>query len=178
MRLYQIAPELEALTTQYEELLSENQGEVTPEVEALEQRLKDYFAASEDKIEAAAMVLKNLEAESIAIDHETRRLVDRQHSIDRNYERLKALTLFAVDAMGGKVKTKIGTVGGRDNPPSYTVEVDPDVDQLALAKCWPEFFRVSVEPNKREIINENKGGRNIPAVTVTLNPKTRHLRIW
>ena len=99
MKLYDVPMELESLMMRYETLMQETVGEVTPEVEALELEMAEYFTAGQDKVEAACMVIKNLQSDAIAADSEAKRLKLRANSIENNVERLKALTLSAVKVL-------------------------------------------------------------------------------
>lgn len=99
MNLYDIS--LEGL--QIADLLIENEGELTPELEA---RLDELMIAGPERIEAAAMVVRHLEADMLACSQEAQRLAERAASFSRNVASLKRRMTFAVDAaFSGKVKT-------------------------------------------------------------------------
>lgn len=85
------------------DILTESEGELTPE---LEQRLDELMRQGPERVEAAAMVLRQIEADASACDTEITRLKQRKESFERQAENLKKRMVFAVDAaFSGKVKT-------------------------------------------------------------------------
>jgi hypothetical protein len=178
MKLYELPMELEALMLRYETLLSETVGEVTPEVEKLEQEMAEYFAAGQDKVEAAAMVIKNLEADAIAADSESKRLKNRANSIQNNADRLRALTLIAVSALGGKVKTPRFTIWKQQSKNTVVYSISPLVDVTEFAEKYPNFSRVNIELDKTAVKEYAKTGAVIPPEIVAEDhPGTDFLQI-
>jgi hypothetical protein len=178
MKVYEIPFEIEAAFAIYENLLTESQGEVTPEVEAAELNLKTILEQGSDKIEAAACVIRNLESEEIALKAEAARLMARGSSAGANAARLKAVIGMALPALGGKVKTPKFTVYTQKNPTSYDLTVAPDVDLAASAVQFPELFKVIVEPRKSTLTDAYKQGVPLPTgFVITEKPETYSTRI-
>lgn len=178
MRVYEIPFEIESAFLIYESLLTESQGEVTPEVEEAERNLKSILEQGADKIEAAACVIRNLESEEIALKAEAARLMARGSSAGNNASRLKAIIGSALPALGGKVKTPKFTVYSQKNPTSYELTVAPDVDLFLVAKAFPELVKVTAEPSKRTLTEAYKQGVPLPiGFTVTEKPETFSTRI-
>lgn len=126
MKLY----DLPAEAAQLEMLLTEAEGELTPE---LEQRLTEFLAGGTQKLENAAAVLRSLKAQSDACDAESKRLRARSASLEANADRLKTLMLAAVDgAFQGKLKTPLFTIWGQDSPGTASFELVPDADLMKL----------------------------------------------
>jgi hypothetical protein len=139
-KLYDIPAEVE----RFEQILIETAGELTPE---LEQEFAAFIAGSKDKIEAGCMVMRNLEAQEEASAAESKRLYDRAHQFKNSGERLKGLILYAVDAMGGKVKTALFTTWGQNAANRTSVELKAGADLVEIEKTHPQFVRVKREIN-------------------------------
>ena len=178
MKLYDLPMELETLMMRYETLLSETVGEVTPEVEKLEQEIATYFAAGQDKVEAAAMVIKNLEADAVSADSESKRLKNRANSIQNNADRLRALTLMAVSALGGKVKTPRFTIWKQTSKASVVYSINPIIMPDVFAAKFPDLARVNIELNKTAVKELAKTGAVIPPeIIAEERPGTDFLQI-
>ena len=172
MKLYDIPFEAAVI----ERALVENEGELTPELEA---QINNLLTAGQDKIEAAAMVIRNLEADAEACHEEAQRLRDRECSIVRNIDRLKGMVVTALDAaFNGKVKTAKFTVYAQTSAPTLAIEAAPDADLMEIAKQAPWAVRIKPELCKKEIQERIKGGDEIPnGLMVEERPGTRFLRI-
>lgn len=178
MKLYDIPLEFSLIEHTLDFLLTVNEGEVTPEVEAKEQELKTFLLEGSAKVEAAVCVVKNLEADAQACADEAKRLSARSKAIQNNADRLKSLVGHAVDAaFEGKVKTPRFTIYMQDNPQSYSVDVLPDCDLIKLAETHPGFVKIVAEPRKKELTEAFKAGESVPGLRVFENPRGRSLRI-
>jgi hypothetical protein len=140
VRLYDIPAQID----DFERLLEESDGELTPE---LEQRWQDFVKGSREKIEAGAMVVKNLEAQEKACKAEADRLYAKQKQHERNTQRLKDLMVYAVDALGGKVKTPLFSVYCQTSAAQVKIEKKEDTDLVEVEKTNPELVRTKREPN-------------------------------
>jgi len=110
-----------------ESILSENGGELTPE---LESRLDALLSQGKDKIEAAACVVREMDAHAEALRAEAKRLADRAVSFDNQAERLKQRMVYAVDAaFGGKLKTDRFTIWAQNSAGGVQFEC-ADVSKL------------------------------------------------
>lgn len=172
MSLYDIAKE----GMELEEILVASDGEITPEVEA---RLDEFLKQGKERIDAACMVVRGLEASAKACDDEAGRLSARAKSFERNRDMLKARILGAVDAaFDGKVKTNLFTVWGQTSADTVAFEVAPDADLASIQRVYPELVRTKYELDKLTCKSMLAQGEVIPsAVSVTENPGTRFLRI-
>lgn len=105
-----------------EAALIESEGELTPE---LEQRFDTLLQQGPKAIEAAAGIVRELQASETAAKAEKDRQQKRQAAFGNNADRLRARIRMALDAaFGGKLKTgrfNLWTQKGRDKT---TVEYD------------------------------------------------------
>lgn len=159
----------------FEDLLEEialQTGEID---DSFDGRINDLLAQGEARLEDIATAILNCNAEQDALKKEITRLEGRSESSARLAERLKELSLSAVEAMGGKVKTPIYTIWAQSAPPSYDVEVNQNID----LKTLPEpYIKVRVEISKQNIINAYKTGEPLPeAINVVPREKRNVLRI-
>jgi uncharacterized protein YggL (DUF469 family) len=150
MKLYDIPAEIEQFETQ----LIENGGELTPELEA---QWSAFIAGSREKLEAAAFVINRLKGDEELCRSECRRLQGRAQSTERNVKRLSDLTLYALQAMGGRVKTALVSLWIGRSGAQLEVEVKEGTDLAEIQKKHPEFVRVKYEANL-EAIKEAYGG--------------------
>lgn len=153
-------------------ILTENEGELTPELEA---RLDAILGEGKDKVEAAAMVVRSLEASRDACAAEADRLAKRAYSFDKNIDSLKTRILYAVDAaFDGKVKTDKFTIWGQSSADTVGFEVAADADLSQM----PEVTRITYALDKIKLKGMVQANDPIPAaVTVTHLPGKRSLRI-
>jgi hypothetical protein len=180
IKLYDIPMEFAAL----EIALVEAEGELSPE---LEKQFDEFMRGGKDKIEAAAMVVRTLEAEAemcgaqaqAILESEVKRLKDRQQSHSNNASRLKALVLRAVDAaFDGKVKTSLFTIYGQTSAPTLSVDLAPEINIEDLEVTNPDLIRKKLELNKDAIKTAYKNGGELPdSLIVSEVPGTRFLRI-
>jgi hypothetical protein len=153
MSLYDISTE----GLEIERILTENEGELTPE---LEERLNELMRQGPERIEAAAMVVKGLEASSDACQKEVKRLTERIRGLENNADRLKRYIAFALDAaFAGKVRTErftVWTQKGRD-----TVAFDLD-ESRTLETLDPAYVRVKRELDKLALKDAYERGIALP----------------
>ncbi len=177
MKLYELPMELETLMLRYDSLMAETVGEVTPEVEALETEMAEYFKAGQDKVEAACMVIKNLQADAVAADSEAKRLKLRASSIENNVERLRALTLSAVKVLG-KIKTPRFTIWAQKSKDTVSYSMSPDIMPDVFAAKYPNLSRTVIELDKKAVQELAKSGAVIPPEIVAEDrPGTEFLQI-
>jgi len=138
MKLYDIPAEIE----EFERQLIENDGELTPE---LEKKWADFIAGSKERMEAAAFVLKRLKKDAETCREESKRLTARALSMEGNRERLNGLTLFALRALGGKIKTALVSLWIGRTGKQVSVEIKEGTDLAAIAKTHPGLVRVKHE---------------------------------
>jgi hypothetical protein len=171
--LYDIPIEAE----QIEAELSETYGELTPELEV---RISEFIAASKDKVEAAAAVVRSLEADAGIVQAESERMRERAAGLQRGADRLKELMLQVVDrAFEGKLKTPRFTIWGQNAAKKITVDIVPGTDICRLAAMEPWAFRIKdPEVNLQAVKDAVKAGQKIPdGLFVQEGEATRFLRI-
>lgn len=135
MQLYDIAQEGLVVA----DLLTESEGELTPELEA---RLDAVLRAGKEKIEAAERVCRNLDAQAKACAVEAKRLAERAQGIKKQRESLRKRMAVAIDAVfGGKVKTALFTIWTQTGAPTMRVTVAPGTDMDQLRARRPDLFR-------------------------------------
>lgn len=140
MKLYDIPREIE----DFENELIQNGGELT---EDLEKRWHGFVNAGKDKIEAACCVVVGLQAQQEACEKEAKRLTEKAAQHEHNVKRLKDLMIYAVDALGGKVKTSLFTVWTQTSASQIKVEMKEGTDLAKLEITHPQFVRVKREAN-------------------------------
>ncbi|EAD2769353.1 siphovirus Gp157 family protein [Listeria monocytogenes] len=89
--------------------------------------LKDTLESIDDELETkaenVAFVIKELEGQSLILEKETKRLVERKNTINNNVKRLKQSLFDAmITANKQKIKTNLFTLDIRKNPQSIFVE--------------------------------------------------------
>lgn len=173
MKLYEIP--IEAM--QIEQELSENYGELTPEIE---QRIADFLGDGKEKIESAAVVAKSLESDAEVCQLEAKRLMERASGLNKAVDRLKGLILVAVDqGFGGKLKTAKFTIWGQTSAPTTAFELrtGADIYELMISEPWCIRKR-DPELDKIALRDARKAGKEIPPdITAIDNDGTRFLRI-
>lgn len=144
-------------------------GEWTPEIEALHDELSAKLFG---KVDGYGTYLSLLKSREDAIDAERKRLKARQESFARQRERLANYAVMQIMRMGQKsIDGNFYTLRVQANPP--TVQVDVLVDALPA-----EYIRVIPEehhPDRRALLAALKGGAQIDGVS--LAPTSYHLRI-
>jgi len=104
----------------------------------------------EDKAEAYAIIMRNLDADLAAIDDEIKRLQQRKAGYKRNVDRMKAALQEAMVQTGKlKFKTTLFSFNVQKNPPSVVMDTDdwskvpedfltyknPEINKAALKKA-------------------------------------------
>lgn len=155
--LYSLPIEHAAIEQTIESDLVENFGEVTPEIETLQANLRTMLSAGQDKLEAAAMVCRNLEAEAVSCKDEVKRLAARAKSAENRMAFLKAAMLHVVDSVfDGKIKGSRFTIYGQSAAQTYDVQFAPDVDPFELRLLYPDLIRCEITPSTSEVTEKFK----------------------
>lgn len=113
--------------------------------EAIHDTLQAIDEAIDDKVQGAALLIRNIEAQAAAIKVEEKRLSDRRKFFENNCKNIKDYLyqqMVAVDKR--RVKGALVTVGIQKNPasleiatdavipPEYMISQEPKVDKKAL----------------------------------------------
>ena len=158
------------------DLLAENEGELTPE---LETRLDALIAVAPSTVEAAAMVVRSMEASADACLAEAARLTARCNGFNQNAKRLKERMAMVLDcAFNGKIKTDKFTIYTQANGDhiSFDLAEGCTIEQVEAAAPW--LVRVKKELDKVEIYKRFKANEPLPpAITFETLLGKRSLRI-
>jgi hypothetical protein len=142
------------------DMLSDNLGELTPE---LEMRLDALMLEGPDRVEAAAMVVRSLEANAAACEFEANRLRDRAKEFEAQADRLKRRMTTCLDAaFHGKVKTPLFTVYTQKNADRIVADLVPGITAEMLHQERPDLVRVKMELDRVKAVAELKAGKPLP----------------
>jgi hypothetical protein len=157
VHLYELADARDIL----ESWLSESEGEVTPELEAL---LTELDAKAEDKIEKVALYIREQKALADAAKQERDRLAAMASTRLKAAESLTNYLHREMDRLGkDRVNGILATVTLQKNPPSVVGEAVRPLDGLYVEA--PEFVRYSPASfalDRKAIIEAHKAGTPIP----------------
>jgi hypothetical protein len=171
MSLYEIGVTGRAIN----DYLELTEGELTPEAEDIFDRL---LREGPDKLEAASVVVRRLEAYQDECRAEEKRLADRRRSFEANAEKLKQRMGFALEAFGGKLKTAKVTLWMQQNPDTTAVDLKEGERLEDLLLTHPNLVRVKYELDKVACKVALAAGDELPpAIYVENNPGRRTIRI-
>lgn len=151
MKLYELGEARDIL----DGFLAETEGEETPEVKDL---FEQWQAEVEQKVEATGLYIRELIAESIAMQAEQERMALRRQAHENRIEKLKEYLAAQMQRIGlERVKGPRLTVAFQNS--GAVLVVDETVwtpEKLeVLRKEWPQYVRVKpevVELNRAEIL--------------------------
>lgn len=156
--------------------LLEAEGEITPEIE---QRIDALMQAAPERVEAAAMVVRTLEASESACAAEADRFARRAKSLADNAARLKERMAWVVDAaFNGKVRTDKFTVWTQAAPDhvAFDVAEGHSIDEVESADS--SLVRIKKELDKIALKEKFKSEQPLPtAVAFSVTPGKRYVRI-
>lgn len=156
LSLYDVAVE----GMQLEDALIAAEGELSPEIE---ERLDRLMREGPERVEAAAMVIRNLEAFEDQCKAEAKRLAERAKSFSLNVERVKARMLAAVDgAFNGKVKTAKFTIWTQKAPDTVAYDLREEFTLDMLKEEFPELVRTKLELDKEACKELYASGVELP----------------
>lgn len=151
MKLFEISLEWQEI----QEALEAGAGEMTP---ALEIKLDAMLVAAPEKIEAAACVVKHLEAQAEACKAEVERLSARRQAFENGADQLRMRMLPAVQAVG-KVKTARFSIYTTERK-TQAFDVKPGV---SIAELPDKFVRwMDPQLNKSALKDALKAGEALP----------------
>lgn len=161
MRLYELPAEVRRI----DDLLTESEGEITPEIEAA---LAAMEIEKADKVDAIGALIAEAKRESDAVSAEATRLAERSGRLCRRAENLKAYLHRNMDAMG---ETKIK---GRLFTASVCKNSAPSIRWSGEGEIPRAFRRTRVELDGTEALAAYKAGDLPDGFTVNYGT---HLRI-
>lgn len=161
---------------QINEYLEMMDGELTPEAEEIFDRL---LREGPERLEAAAMVVRQLQAYQEECKAEETRLAARRKAFEANAEKLKQRMAWALDAaFGGKVKTAKFTLWAQTSKESVAVDLKEGITPEQLHEEFPSLVRVKYELDKIAVQNMIKSGDEVPeSIFVEHNPGRRFLQM-
>jgi Siphovirus Gp157 len=161
---------------QISDILADNEGELTPELEA---RLDALMLEGAQSMEAAAMVVKQLEGNATACEEEAKRLRDRAKAFSENADRLKKRMTVALDAaFNGKIKTPLFTIWAQSTAATTLVDLASGYTPEMLQAEYPHLVRVKIEVDRPKILSAWKAGEPLPeTIFFQENAGTRYCRI-
>lgn len=172
MSLYEIG----VVGSQIFDYLDKTEGELSPEAEVIFDKL---LTEGPDKLEAAAAVVRQLDAYQDECKAEEQRLAARRKAFEANAEKLKQRMAFALDgAFGGKLKTAKVSLWMQQSADTVAVDATEDLDFHLLQQSHPEFVRTKHELDKIAIRAAYERGDELPAVIhIENNPGMRSIRM-
>jgi hypothetical protein len=158
------------------ELLTDSLGELTEEIE---QRLDVLMLQGPDTLEAAAMVVKQLEAGATACEDESKRLRERAKAFQENAEKLKQRMTVALDlAFSGKIRTSLFSVWTQKSADRTIADLVPGVTAEMLHKERPDLVRVKMELDREKCVADFKAHQRLPEYVLFQEKKgERYVRI-
>lgn len=161
---------------QIADILTENEGELTPELEA---RLDALMRGAPERIEAAAMVVRSMEADAEVCKAEAQRLLERAKGFENNAQRLKDRMAIAVDAaFSGKVKTARFSIWTQKAADSVAFDLREEFTIDMLEQDLPNAVRTKKELDKRALREMFDAGMPLPeSLYVEETTGKRYLRI-
>jgi len=156
--------------------LESTEGELTPESEELFDTL---LREGPERLEAAAMVVRQLEAYQEDCKAEEKRLAERRRSFEANAERLKERMAWALDsAFAGKVRTAKVTLWTQKAADSVAVDLKEGITPEQLHEEFPELVRVNYALDKIAIKAMMGRGDELPeSIFVEETVGRRYVRI-
>jgi hypothetical protein len=160
MKLYE-------LTNDYLALLDAIDNGEIPE-EAIADTLEAITEEIESKADSIACVLKNLDADIIAIKAEEVRLAERRKAKEKSYERIKQYLSETLQAAGlDKIETARNKITFRK---SESVEIDEDAFIIWAQKNRDDLLTYSApKVNKTEVKKSLKNGDSIVGAELRIN---------
>ncbi len=173
MTLYQISDAREILET----WLSETEGELTPELEAM---LDELNGKADEKIERVALFIRETLANAEAIKTEEVRLNARRKAREKAAESLKEYLHREMDRLGKtKVQGLLATVAIQKNPPSVTCALDDAMLRMAkesgsvlgeFVREVPASYRIDRDA---AMVAYKMGGQLPPEIVITAGSHVR-----
>ena len=160
-------------------ILAENEGELTPE---LETRLDEVMRQGPERIEGAAMILRQLEASAEACKKEAQRLAERAKSFDKQADSLKNRMVFAVDAaFNGKVKTQRFTIWTQKSRDTVSVGLAEEFTIDMLREDSPDLVKTeySIDKAATDRLWETHSSAYKSARAILANPEASDAeKVW
>lgn len=133
-----------------EQLLFDSVGEITPDIAG---KMDSLLESGPDKLEAAAAVVRQLQASAKIAEEESDRLRERAKTFEAQAESLKERMGFALDkAFGGKIKTPKWTIYMQKSADRTIADLVPGVTAEMLHETDPGLVRVKMELDRPKVV--------------------------
>ena len=158
------------------DMLEESLGELTPD---LERRLDALMLEGPERLEAAAMVVRSLEANAMACEAEAQRLRERAKAFDAQSDRLKLRMTKCLDvAFHGKVKTPLFSIWTQKSADRTVADLVPGVTVEMLHQERPDLVRVKMELDREKCVAAWKAAEKLPELILFEEKEgSRYVRI-
>ncbi|PEA85659.1 siphovirus Gp157 family protein [Bacillus thuringiensis] len=158
MKLYE-------LTSNFNQLQQMIEDGVDPEV--VQDTLQAIEEAFDEKVQGAALLVRNIDAQAEAIKVEEKRLADRRKAFENNVKGIKDYLyqqMVAVDKR--RIKGTLATVGIQKNPASLDIASDAVI---------PPKFMIPQEPkvDKKALLAAIKDGMQWDGITLKQGESVR-----
>ena len=135
MNLYKLAENYNCVL----QMLEDDEMDVT----VLTDTLESIEASIEVKASNVVYLVKNLEAYSVGIETEIKRLQAKQKAVQAKQDSVKSFLFGQLEVMGlTEIKTSIATIRQQNNPPSVVI-ADPDIVPAKFLTVIPESYKIS-----------------------------------
>ncbi|PGS62679.1 ATPase [Bacillus cereus] len=158
MKLYE-------LTSNFNQLQQMIEDGVDPE--AVKDTLQAIEEAFDEKIQGAALLVRNIDAQAEAIKVEEKRLADRRKAFENNVRGIKDYLYQQMVAVGKRrMKGTLATVGIQKNPTSLDIASDAVI---------PPEFMIPQEPkvDKKALLAAIKDGMQWDGITLKQGESVR-----
>ena len=158
------------------DMLADNLGELTPELEA---RLDKLMLEGPERIEAAAMVVRSLEQNAKACEEESDRLRERAKSFEAQAGSLKKRMTACLDiAFNGKVKTPLFSIWTQKTADKTLADLVPGITAEILHQERPDLVRVKYELDREKCVAAWKAKELLPELILFEEKEgSRYVRI-
>ena len=154
MNLYKLAENYNCVM----QMIEDDEMDVT----TLTDTLESIEASIEVKASNVVYLVKNLDAYSVGIETEIKRLQAKQKAVQAKQDSVKEFLFSQLESMGmTEFKTSIATIKKVNNPPSVLVADESAIPAKYLT-IVPESYKIS----KTEIAKDLKAGLEVPGATL------------
>ena len=154
MNLYKLAENYNCVM----QMIEDDETDAT----TLTDTLESIEASIEVKASNIVYLVKNLDAYSVGIETEIKRLQAKQKAVQAKQDSIKEFLFTQLESMGmTEIKTNIATIKKVNNPPSVSI-ADESVIPAKYLTIVPESYKIS----KTEIAKDLKAGVEVPGATL------------
>ena len=154
MNLYKLAENYNCVM----QMIEDDEMDVT----TLTDTLESIEASIEVKASNVVYLVKNLDAYSVGIETEIKRLQAKQKAVQAKRDSIKEFLFTQLESMGmTEIKTNIATIKQVNNPPSVLLS-----DESVIPAKYQTIIPASYKISKTEIAKDLKAGLEVPGATL------------